>query len=145
MILDDDHSRVPRFDPHFARGNEDAEIRDRGLRPVQESFGDGTLVFGFDSIELAVFGRAAGANEFELHAVHIDALHRPFDESLLGFIQHAAGNVEPRDTNLRKQALQQRVVKLRRFLDIRNPGFCLPIRVNVERDHKHGIIRCVCR
>jgi hypothetical protein len=40
-------------------------------------------------------------------------------------------NVEPRDTNIRKQTLQQRVVKLCGFFEIRNPGLRLSKRINV--------------
>ena len=94
--------RVARFNPHLARGNEDAEIRNRRLRPIQESFGDGTFVFGFDSIELAVFRRATRTDQLELHAIDLDTFHRLLDVRLLGFIEHTAGNIESRHTNLWK-------------------------------------------
>ena len=95
-------------------------------RYAEELFED-----GLDGVELAIFCRATRADQAELDSIDIDAFHGLFHKSLLRFIQHTPRNVEPRDTNIRKQTLQQRVVKLRGFFQIRNPSLCLPSRVNV--------------
>src|SRR5213079_309209 len=48
MILDDNHARIGRLDSHLAGGNEDTEVGDRSLGPIQKPFGNRALILGFD-------------------------------------------------------------------------------------------------
>src|SRR5262245_44564775 len=80
MILDHNHPYIRRLNPDLAGRNKDAEVGNGSLRPVQKSFGDRTLILGFDGVELAIFRRATGADQTELDSIHVDALHGLFHE-----------------------------------------------------------------
>src|SRR5271157_4161248 len=101
MVIDNHDAAIWHLDKNLARGHQDSEVGDGGLRretkPLRKLLFEGTL----DRIELAVLCAAAGSNQAVPNAINLDPGECLLDHGLLagvqGFCRHVnRGNVNSR-------------------------------------------------
>src|SRR5271166_45620 len=125
MVVDHHDAAIWYLDKNPARGHQNSEVGDGGLRreakPLRELLFEGTL----DRVELTVLCAAASSNQAVSNTINLDAGKSLLDHGLLAGIQGFRRHVNRGDVNSRIEPLQEAVGQL-----------CFPIQF-------HGLLRYV--
>src|SRR5271157_5933178 len=136
MVIDDHDAAIWHLDKDLARGHQDSEVGDGGLRREAKSLRkllfEGTL----DRIELTVLCAAASSHQAVANAINLDSGERLFDHGLLAGIQRFRRHVNRGDVNSRIEPLQEAVGKLRFPIQFHGLLRYVSVTVKFERQHR---------
>src|SRR5271165_6733115 len=106
MVIDHHDAAIRYLDKNLARGHQDSEVGDGGLRreakSLRELLFEGTL----DRVELAVLCAAASSNQAVPNAIHLDSGECLLDHRLLAGIQGSRRHVNRGHMNSRIEPVE---------------------------------------
>ena len=136
MVIDHHDAAIWHLDENLARGHQDSEVGDGGLRreakPLRKLLFEGTL----DRVELTVLCAAASSNQAVPNAINFDPGERLLDHGLLAGIQGFRRHVNRGDMNSRIEPLQEAVGELRFPIQFHGLLRYVSVTVKFERQHQ---------
>src|SRR5664280_717803 len=138
MVIDDHDAAIWFLDENLARGHQDSEVGNGGLRreakPLRELFFEGTL----DGVELTVLCAAASPNQAVPNAINLDSGKSLLDHCLLAGIQEFRRHVNRGNMNSRIEPLQEAIGELRFPIQFHGLLRYVSVSVKFERQHRAG-------
>src|SRR5664280_416268 len=105
MVIDHHDTAIWLLDENLARGHQNSEVGDGGLRreakPLRKLLFEGTL----DRVELTVLCAAASPNQAVANAINLDSGQRLLNHGLLAGVQGFCRHVNRGDMNSRMEPL----------------------------------------
>src|SRR5664280_3199232 len=136
MVIDYHDAAIRHLDKDLARGHQDSEVGDGGLRreakPLRKLLFEGTL----DRVELTVLCAAASSNQAVPNAINLDSGKSLLDHGLLAGIQRFRRHVNRGDMNSRIEPLQEAVGELRFPIQFHGLLRYVSVTVKFERQHQ---------
>src|ERR1035438_1308023 len=136
MVIYNHDAAIWHLDENLARGHQDSEVGDGGLRREAKSLRkllfEGTL----DRVELAVLCAAASSHQAVANAINFDPGERLLNHGLLAGIQGFRRHVNRGDMNSRIEPLQEAVGQLRFPIQFHGLLRYVSVTVKFERQHQ---------
>src|SRR5664280_2632231 len=136
MVIDDHDAAIWFLNENLARGHQDSEVGNGGLRREAKSLRELLLEGTLDRVKLTVLCAAASSNQAVPNAINLDSGKSLLDHGLLAGIQRFRRHVNRGDMNSRIEPLQEAVGQLRFPIQFHCLLRYASVSVKFERQHR---------